>query len=45
MNYNISFSEMNQLARQVNSKKTNVYLDQMQKQASQPKNSSGSAPL
>ena len=40
MNYNISFSDMNRLAKQVNSKKTNVSLDQMRKQASQLKNSS-----
>ncbi|HWZ14938.1 MAG TPA: hypothetical protein VNW95_06835 [Mucilaginibacter sp.] len=42
MNYNISFSDMSQLARQANSKKSNVSLDQMRKQASQVKNSSGS---
>jgi replication initiation and membrane attachment protein DnaB len=41
MNYNISFLEMNRLAKQANSKKTNVSLDQMRKQASQLKNSSG----
>lgn len=42
MNYNISFSDMNRLAKQANSKKLNVSLDQMRKQASQLKNSSES---
>lgn len=42
MNYNISFSEMNKLAKQANSKKPSVSLDQMRKQASLLKNSSGS---
>jgi len=42
MNYCISFPEMNRLARQANSKKSNVSLDQMRKQASQLKNSSDS---
>jgi len=42
MNYNRSFSEMSRLAKQVNSKKSSVSLDQMRKQASLLKNSSGS---
>jgi replication initiation and membrane attachment protein DnaB len=42
MNYNISFSDMNRLASQTNSKKSNVSLDQMRKQASQLKINSGS---
>lgn len=42
MNYNISFSEMNKLAKQANSKKSSVSLDQMRKQASLLKNSSDS---
>ncbi len=42
MNYNISFSEMTRLAKQVNLKKSSVSLDQMRKQASLLKNSSGS---
>jgi len=42
MNYNISFSDMNRLARQANSKKSNVSLEQMRKQAAQLKISSGS---
>ena len=42
MNYNISFSEMSKLAKQANSKRSNVSLDQMRKQASLLKNSSSS---
>jgi len=32
MNYNISFSEMNQLAEQANSKKSKLSLEDMRKQ-------------
>ena len=32
MNYKISFSEMNELAKQVNSKKPNLTLEQMREQ-------------
>ncbi|MEO6978804.1 MAG: hypothetical protein ABI113_10520 [Mucilaginibacter sp.] len=42
MNYNISFSEMNRLAEQINSKKPKVSLEQMRKQASELKNESRS---
>jgi len=38
MNYNISFSEMNRLAEQINSKKPKVSLEQMRKQAAELKN-------
>jgi len=40
MNYNISFSEMNRLAKQANSIKPSVSLDQMRKQALLLKNNS-----
>jgi len=40
MNYKISFSEMNKLAEQANSKSPKVSLDDMRKQAMQVKNSS-----
>jgi len=42
MNYNISFSDMNRLASHANSKKPNVSLNQMRKQASQLKSNIGS---
>jgi len=42
MNYKISFSEMNQLAKAANSKKSSISLEEMRKQASQLKNSSAS---
>ena len=42
MNYNISFSEMTRLAKQANSKKSGVSLDQMRKQASLLKSSNNS---
>ena len=32
MNYNISFSEMNELAKQVNTKKPNLTVEQMREQ-------------
>lgn len=40
MNYNISFSEMSQLATKANSKKTGASLEQMRKQALQLKKAS-----
>jgi len=42
MNYKISFSEMDRLASQAKSKKSNISLAQMRKQASELKNSSNS---
>jgi hypothetical protein len=38
MNYNISFSEMTRLAKQANSKKSNVSLEERRRQASRLKN-------
>lgn len=40
MNYKISFSEIDQLGQQANSKKCKVSLEQMRKQASDLKNKS-----
>jgi len=40
MNYNISFSEMNKLAEQVNSKKPKLSLEEMRKQVAFLKNKS-----
>ncbi|SEO45487.1 hypothetical protein SAMN05192574_108145 [Mucilaginibacter gossypiicola] len=42
MDYNISFSEMNELARQANSKKPKLSLDQMRQQVLQLKKDSNS---
>jgi hypothetical protein len=42
MNYNISFSEMNKLAEQVNSQKPKLSLEQMRQQVLQVKNNSNS---
>ena len=42
MNYNVSFSEMDRMAKQANSKKSGVSLTQMRKQVLQLKNSSSS---
>jgi hypothetical protein len=42
MNYNISFSEMNELAEEANSKKPKLSLDQMRQQVLQLKNNSRS---
>ena len=43
MNYKISFSEMDKLARQANSKKPKVSLEEMRKQISFLKNNSNSS--
>jgi hypothetical protein len=40
MNYNISFKEMDELAKQVNSQKPAISIDQMRQQALQLKNNS-----
>ncbi|CAN5498587.1 hypothetical protein BH09BAC6_BH09BAC6_29250 [soil metagenome] len=42
MNYNVSFSEMDRMAKQAESKKSSISLTKMRKQASQLKNSSSS---
>jgi len=42
MNYNVSFSEMDRMAKQANSKKSSVSLEQMREQVSRLKKNSSS---